>query len=421
MSEETITKITGDDKQGENVSRLGLYNVIFNHVNNAYDPDNLSEVQRLYTNWSGYGVPVAHLADIIITKNPELVSLSDNAIAKQIVKDVNEYIERVFGLKILTDVEAKKITSIFPEIKSETIRSWLNTNGKKPGDNSRIALYMISFAYDLPYDENWNSFNENRNTVTEIDENGELVFDEPLELSHQYLFSHIFRMKPLIKTPLEFCLTYCKYKKLEICDAYKMYSEYLKKIPESGNKTVGGTRTLFTNLFGKNENEFIDELCGTKLTIMPDKVKEQINTNLKTKDGKNMYFGKLWSNANKKDSPLYISFESAFRKSSGQTGNIIQLRKILILSFYYRFYFTNENIYKADERTFKFFIKSLDRELSRLNLPELYILDDFDRAVIISAAALKKQAVIISAAAPKDQDAVDLFDIIAEVVPPEML
>ena len=58
MSEETITKITGDDKQGENVSRLGLYNVIFNHVNNAYDPDNLSEVQRLYTNWSGYGVPV---------------------------------------------------------------------------------------------------------------------------------------------------------------------------------------------------------------------------------------------------------------------------------------------------------------------------------------------------------------------------
>ena len=78
-------------------------------------------------------------------------------------------------------------------------------------------------------------------------------------------------------------------------------------------------------------------------------------------------------------------------------------------AFYYRFYFTNENIYKADERTFKFFIKSLDRELSRLNLPELYILDDFDRAVIISAAA------------PKDQDAVDLFDIIAEVVPPEML
>ena len=313
MSGETKFRVMEkEEKRVEKVSRLALYESIFCQVYKAYDPDDLRKVQNLYTNWSGNGVPVAHLADIIITKHPELVSLSDNAIAKQIVKDVNEYIERVFGLKILTDVEAKKITSIFPEIKSETIRSWLNTNGKKPGDNSRIALYMISFAYDLPYDENWNSFNENRNTVTEIDENGELVFDEPLELSHQYLFSHIFRMKPLIKTPLEFCLTYCKYKKLEICDAYKMYSEYLKKIPESGNKTVGGTRTLFTNLFGKNENEFIDELCGTKLTIMPDKVKEQINTNLKTKDGKNMYFGKVLTTRSNGNVYLFVDPQYGF-------------------------------------------------------------------------------------------------------------
>lgn len=399
MSGETNFRVIGS-KTG-NIRRT-LYETIFDQVDKAYDSGDLSKVQKLYNRWSDYGVSKEHLNDIIKRNHSELVSLPDNAIAKQIVKDVNEYIERVFGLKILTDVEAKKITSIFPEIKSETIRSWLNTNGKKPGDDSRIALYMISFAYNLPYDENWN-------TDPEIDENGELVIDEPQELSHQYLFSHIFRMKPLIKTPLEFCLTYCKYKKLTICDAYKMYSEYLKKIPKSENKTVGGTKTLFNNIYNKGENEFIDELCGTKLTIMPDKVKEQINTNLKTKDRKNMYFNKLWSNANKKDSPLYISFESAFRKSSGQTGNIIQLRKILILSFYYRFYFTNENINNADKRTFMFFIKSLDRELSRLNLPELYILDDFDRAVIISAAA------------PKKQDAVNLFNIIAEVVPPEML
>ena len=403
MSGETNFRVIGS-KTG-NIRRT-LYETIFDQVDKAYDSGDLSKVQKVYNRWSDYGVSKEHLNDIIKRNHSELVSLPDNAIAKQIVKDVNEYIERVFGLKILTDVEAKKITSIFPEIKSETIRSWLNTNGKKPGDDSRIALYMISFAYNLSYDENWN-------TDPEIDENGELVIDEPQELSHQYLFSHIFRMKPLIKTPLEFCLTYCKYKELTLCDAFEMYSEYLNKIlnkiPESDNKTVGGTKTLFNNIYNKGENEFIDELCGTKLTIMPDKVKEQININLKTKDGKNMYFNELWSNANKKDSPLYISFESAFRKSSGQTGNIIQLRKILILSFYYRFYFTNENIYKADERTFKFFIKSLDRELSRLNLPELYILDDFDRAVIISAAA------------PKNQAVVNLFNIIAEVVPPEML
>ena len=403
MSGETNFRVIGS-KTG-NIRRT-LYETIFDQVDKAYDSGDLSKVQKVYNRWSDYGVSKEHLNDIIKRNHSELVSLPDNAIAKQIVKDVNEYIERVFGLKILTDVEAKKITSIFPEIKSETIRSWLNTNGKKPGDDSRIALYMISFAYNLSYDENWN-------TDPEIDENGELVIDEPQELSHQYLFSHIFRMKPLIKTPLEFCLTYCKYKELTLCDAFEMYSEYLNKIlnkiPESDNKTVGGTKTLFNNIYNKGENEFIDELCGTKLTIMPDKVKEQININLKTKDGKNMYFNELWSNANKKDSPLYISFESAFSKSSGQTGNIIQLRKILILSFYYRFYFTNENIYKADERTFKFFIKSLDRELSRLNLPELYILDDFDRAVIISAAA------------PKNQAVVNLFNIIAEVVPPEML
>lgn len=401
MSGETNFRVIGS-KTG-NIRRT-LYETIFDQVDKAYDSGDLSKVQKLYNRWSDYGVSKEHLTDIIKRNHSELVSLPDNAIAKQIVKDVNEYIERVFGLKILTDVEAKKITSIFPEIKSETIRSWLNTNGKKPGDNSRIALYMISFAYDLPYDENWN-------TDPEIDENGELVIDEPQELSHQYLFSHIFRMKPLIKTPLEFCLTYCKYKELTLCDAYKMYSEYLKKIPKSDNKTVGGTKTLFNNIYNKGENEFIDELCGTKLTIMPDKVKEQININLKTKDGK-MDFNELWSNANEKNSPFYISFESAFSKSSGKTGNIIQLRKTLILSFYYRFYFTNENIYKADERTFKFFIKSLDRELSRLNLPELYILDDFDRGVIMAAAVEKRE---------KKDKTVNFVDIFAKVVPEEML
>lgn len=274
MSGETKFRVMEkEEKRVEKVSRLALYESIFCQVYKAYDPDDLRKVQNLYTNWSGNGVPVAHLADIIITKNPEFVSKSANAkaIAEQIDKYVNEYIESAFGLKTLNSDETKKITSIFPKIKSETIRSWITTRTekqdnkpktKKPGDDSRIALYMISFAYNLPYDENWN-------TDPEIDKNGEPVVPEPQNLSHQYLFSHIFRMKPLIKTPLEFCLTYCKCKGLTIKEAYNLFSKYLKEISES-NKTVGGTRTLFKNVMDYDKDDFIRALCSYDMAINPE-------------------------------------------------------------------------------------------------------------------------------------------------------
>ena len=97
------------------------------------------------------------------------------------------------------------------------------------------------------------------------------------------------------------------------------------------------------------------------------------------------------------DGPFFVNYESATDKNpSGLTKNIIQLRKILIMSFYYKYWFCgnfdkNKDDNKA-KKDFLVFITKMDILLKKMNLPELYILDDFDRAMIIASVLAAKAA-----------------------------
>ena len=79
--------------------------------------------------------------------------------------------------------------TIWKELKSQlsanSQRSWVTQNKRPSNEKGRLALYKISFAFNLNMED------------------------------HRKLFTYVFKLKPYLRTPAEFCLTYAKEHNME--------------------------------------------------------------------------------------------------------------------------------------------------------------------------------------------------------------
>ena len=114
------------------------------------------------------------------------------------------------------------------------VRSWLVTKKRPSTEKDRLALYKISFAFNLSMED------------------------------HRKLFTYVFKLKPYLRTPAEFCLTYAKEHNMEYSEAVNLYYKYFSKRIKSGNipasetksaENYSGTRTLMDSIKQKSEDE----------------------------------------------------------------------------------------------------------------------------------------------------------------------
>ena len=114
------------------------------------------------------------------------------------------------------------------------VRSWLVTKKRPSTEKDRLALYKISFAFNLSMED------------------------------HIKLFTYVFKLKPYLRTPAEFCLTYAKEHNMEYSEAVNLYCKYFSKRIKSGNipasetksaENYSGTRTLMDSIKQKSEDE----------------------------------------------------------------------------------------------------------------------------------------------------------------------
>lgn len=244
------------------------------------------------------------------------------------------------------------------------VRSWLVTKKRPSTEKDRLALYKISFAFNLSMED------------------------------HRKLFTYVFKLKPYLRTPAEFCLTYAKEHNMEYSEAVNLYYKYFSKRIKSGNipasetksaENYSGTRTLMDSIKQKSEDEFIKELLNIEkqLKITHQAVKRKIKSIIGTQsiDG---FFDKPRSS---NYSPWYnnvddINVESALKTYGSKA--VLQLRKIYIICRTYQLW----NNFKNEDKKNSFigFYKTLSNDLIKMNLPQLDYLDDFDRGIILATA-----------------------------------
>ena len=244
------------------------------------------------------------------------------------------------------------------------VRSWLSTKKRPSTEKDRLALYKISFAFNLSMED------------------------------HRKLFTYVFKLKPYLRTPAEFCLTYAKEHNMEYSEAVNLYCKYFSKRIKSGNipasetksaENYSGTRTLMDSIKQKSEDEFIKELLNIEkqLKITHQAVKRKIKSIIGTQsiDG---FFDKPRSS---NYSPWYnnvddINVESALKTYGSKA--VLQLRKIYIICRTYQLW----NNFKNEDKKNSFigFYKTLSNDLIKMNLPQLDYLDDFDRGIILATA-----------------------------------
>ena len=244
------------------------------------------------------------------------------------------------------------------------VRSWLVTKKRPSTEKDRLALYKISFAFNLSMED------------------------------HIKLFTYVFKLKPYLRTPAEFCLTYAKEHNMEYSEAVNLYYKYFSKRIKSGNipasetksaENYSGTRTLMDSIKQKSEDEFIKELLNIEkqLKITHQAVKRKIKSIIGTQsiDG---FFDKPRSS---NYSPWYnnvddINVESALKTYGSKA--VLQLRKIYIICRTYQLW----NNFKNEDKKNSFigFYKTLSNDLIKMNLPQLDYLDDFDRGIILATA-----------------------------------
>ena len=244
------------------------------------------------------------------------------------------------------------------------VRSWLVTKKRPSTEKDRLALYKISFAFNLSMED------------------------------HRKLFTYVFKLKPYLRTPAEFCLTYGKEHNMEYSEAVNLYYKYFSKRIKSGNipasetksaENYSGTRTLMDSIKQKSEDEFIKELLNIEkqLKITHQAVKRKIKSIIGTQsiDG---FFDKPRSS---NYSPWYnnvddINVESALKTYGSKA--VLQLRKIYIICRTYQLW----NNFKNEDKKNSFigFYKTLSNDLIKMNLPQLDYLDDFDRGIILATA-----------------------------------
>lgn len=261
-----------------------------------------------------------------------------------LVNNVNRYMNEQ---KKNTDISVdESISNLWSELNEDTIKGWLY-KGKKPSIDGRISIYKISFAYSLEYE------------------------------LHQRLFGHIFHVKPFLRIPEEFCLTYCKKHGKSYADGVNMYLSYLKeksKIKQKSKfrQTEEGTKTILGSIIDiENEKDFIVQLVelSDTLTINAETIKKKI-----------FNFGDYEANIPEN---IKLPTKDAIIKSSGKGKSILSLRKIFCVLYYNNQF----SMFDKDKKMcFCDFCTRLDNELNSLNLPTLDILDEFDSALLISAA-----------------------------------
>ena len=337
----------------------------------------------------------------------------------------------------------EKMEQLKKEIHKLVRNSWLVTKKRPSTEKDRLALYKISFAFNLSMED------------------------------HIKLFTHVFKLKPYLRTPTEFCLTCAKECGMTYAEAVNLYCKYFSKRIKSGNipasetksaENYSGTRTLMKEVLdNESDNDHEKFICkllsvsgtlnvtrktieqkifdiaiaenGKKTVIFCDDdlmrygldslkalmskfYKGMYDTGNREVKSKNSKENKSEKNKNKesqrKPNPqaeFLISIESAFKDKDNKkpvgSKAILQLRKIYIICRTYQMWnsFDKEDEYK---NIFTGFYNTLSRDLIKINLPQLDYLDDFDRGIILATAyRLHKNS--------KET----LVDLINEIVPSE--
>ena len=323
-----------------------------------------------------------------------LKSKVDKPNDKVIMGKVNDYLkteaEKAERNISLTEDKSEMAECMWAPIEPRLIDSWYA--GKRPdNEEGRFKLYKLSFALGLDWEE------------------------------HCTLFSKVFRMKTYLRTPAEFCLTYCKKEKLSYAEAFDLYVQYCSQRIDSGTNGSGdyqATRAIGEDIFSLKKDEFLTSIIknGNNYFIDSKTIRKNISSILRTDIGDRLINendmelirGKLsdvgyklhdgeYDRNTKKGIPeplrseFYVSVESALI-DSGKRRNNLQLRKIYIIIS--RFWdiipeentsyenFSNQN----RQSSFVEFIKDIDDDLLSMNLPMLYYSDDFDRGIILAAA-----------------------------------
>ena len=345
-----------------------------------------------------------------------------------ICNDIEEKVNRMITDNYENEipVNADKLTDCMKKtISHDSLRiSWFEKHSRPSNEEGRLALYKISFAFNLNMED------------------------------HRKLFTDVFKLKPYLRTPAEFCLTYAKEHNMEYSEAVNLYYKYLKErdgnhIKESddhhdsktkGSEKYSGTKTLLKKVSdSESDNDHEKFICkllsvsgtlnvtrktieqkifdiaiaenGKKTVIFCDDdlmiygldslkalmskfYKGMYDTGNREVKSKNSKENKSEKNKNKesqrKPNPqaeFLISIESAFKDNKRPVGSkaILQLRKIYIICRTYQMWnsFDKEDEYK---NIFTGFYNTLSRDLIKINLPQLDYLDDFDRGIILATA-----------------------------------
>ena len=360
----------------------------------------------------------------------EILGQDKNKSISAIFKDIEEKVNRMITDNYENEipVNADKLTDCMKKtISNDSLRiSWFEKHSRPSNEEGRLALYKISFAFNLNMED------------------------------HRKLFTYVFKLKPYLRTPAEFCLTYAKEHNMEYSEAVNLYYKYLKErdgnhIKESddhhdsktkGSEKYSGTKTLLKKVSdSESDNDHEKFICkllsasgtlnvtrktierkifdiaiaenGKKTVIFCDDdlmtyglvslkalmskfyngMYDTGNREVKSKNSKE---NKSEKNKNKesqrKPNPqaeFLISIKSAFKdkdnKKSVGSKAILQLRKIYIICRTYQMWnsFDKEDEYK---NIFTGFYNTLSRDLIKINLPQLDYLDDFDRGIILATA-----------------------------------
>lgn len=279
----------------------------------------------------------------------------------------------------------EKMEQLKKEIQHESVRiSWLVKKKRPSTEKDRLALYKISFAFNLSMED------------------------------HIKLFTHVFKLKPYLRTPAEFCLTYAKEHNMEYSEAVNLYCKYFSKRIKSGNipasetksaENYSGTRTLMKEVLDNesdNDHEkFICELLSmrSKFCEASQKLQKRILDIAKQYGFKKSSLNNFltldchysWTDKETTDEKFklfFISVDSSFKNNKDNkpicSKTVLQLRKIYIICRTYQLWNNFEN--KDINNSFTGFCNILSLELIKMNLPQLDYLDDFDRGIILATA-----------------------------------
>ena len=280
----------------------------------------------------------------------------------------------------------EKMEQLKKEIHELVRISWLVKKKRPSTEKDRLALYKISFAFNLSMED------------------------------HRKLFTYVFKLKPYLRTPAEFCLTYAKEHNMEYSEAVNLYCKYFSKRIKSGNipasetksaENYSGTRTLMKEVLDNesdNDHEkFICELLSmrSKFCEASQKLQKRILDIAKQYGFKKSslnnfltlekYCHYSWTDKETTDEKFklfFISVDSSFKNNKDnkpiRSKTVLQLRKIYIICRTYQLWNNFEN--KDINNSFTGFCNILSLELIKMNLPQLDYLDDFDRGIILATA-----------------------------------